>query len=415
MTKQTVMDKKKVEINVSGLKMVKPPALSFKVVVELDKKMEKGAEKDPLLIQEFQNAAMEVYDQTVKTIEQKCKVFDKGFLEMASKGAGKSDLKKQLDGLNNAIRNDVKVAEKAAEINVAKAWVSLQKKKKEWTKFKIKIAVTIAGTLAGLAVSIAAMATSPFSGGAGAALGIIGFVKSGITLATEIGKIAISIDAAKKVVELNLKVVEATAKKTGVYVANEVSGAIFNEFVGTSQPTIKSTEGAADTLSAKYAQIVVKVHELSKVLNKILTQQDKMKKEFMADVDKRLKNHPAPNKTAQRKVIEKQLDDALGDNYAKVTDAIGDVQKMYADTVKWKVPVKTLKIRVKQLSMKDPKALKVFREGLKFASLALAPIDGNSVATTAKDLGMGLGGAVGGYAFDKISSKAIDGTFFDAA
>ncbi len=256
MTKHTVMDKKNVEINVSGLRMVKPPALSFKVVVELDKKMEKGAEKDPLLIQEFQNAAMEVYDQTVKTIEQKCKVFDKGFLEMVSKGASKSDLKKQLDGLNNAIKNDVKVAEKAAEIQVAKAWASLQKKRKEWSKFRIKIATTIVGTLAGLAVSIAAMATSPFSGGAGAALGIIGFVKSGVTLATEIGKIAISIDAAKKVVELNLKVVETAAKKSGVYAANEISGAVFSEFVGISQPTIKSTEGAADTLRIFGAQRV---------------------------------------------------------------------------------------------------------------------------------------------------------------
>jgi hypothetical protein len=40
-------------------------------------------------------------------------------------------------------------------------------------------------------------------------------------------------------------------------------------------------------------------------------------------------------------------------------------------------------------------------------------LDGNGVATKAKDIGMGVGGAVGGYAFDKISSKAIDGSAFD--
>ena len=44
-----------------------------------------------------------------------------------------------------------------------------------------------------------------------------------------------------------------------------------------------------------------------------------------------------------------------------------------------------------------------------------APIDGNSIATGTKDLALGVGGAVGGYAYDKIASKALDGTVFDAA
>jgi len=52
---------------------------------------------------------------------------------------------------------------------------------------------------------------------------------------------------------------------------------------------------------------------------------------------------------------------------------------------------------------------------LKFAALALSPIDGNSIASSAKSLGLGVGGAVGGYVYDKISSKVLDGTVFDAA
>jgi hypothetical protein len=56
---------------------------------------------------------------------------------------------------------------------------------------------------------------------------------------------------------------------------------------------------------------------------------------------------------------------------------------------------------------------RIFREGLKVCSLALAPLDGNGIATTAKDLGLGIGSAVGGYAYDKICSKAIDGSVFD--
>jgi hypothetical protein len=413
MAKYTALNMNNVTISASGLKMVKPPALSFKVEFELDKKIEKEAAKDPLLQQEFKNAAQAVYDQTVKNIEQKCKAFDKAFVEMSSKGAKPADMEKQLKGLNDSIKNDMKVAEKGAEQAILKAWSDLAGKRKEWKTFKIKVFATIAGTLAGLAVSIAAMASSPFSGGAGAAFGIIGFVKSGVTLAGEIAKIAIDINGAKVVVEKNLAVVEAAAKNKGVYTLNEVSAAVFNEFLGISQPSVKTCQSSCDTLKAKYAQMVVKVHDLSKTLDKILKEQEKLKKEFMAEVAKRLKNHPTPNKGAQVKIIEKQLDDALSGNYSKVMTTITKIHTLYDDTKSWDKPVKDLSDRVNQLSIKDPKALKVFREALKFCMLATAPIDGNQIATKAKDLGMGLGGAAGGYVYDKICSKAIDGTVFD--
>lgn len=415
MVKHVVMDMKNVDVGASGLEMVKPPKLSFKVVVELDKKMEKGVEKDPLLQQEFHAGASEVFEQTRDTIEKKCKVFDKAFVEMANKGADKKAMEKQLKGLNDAIKNDIKVGEKAAELAVQKAWTNLQKKKKEWSKFKIKVGVSIAGTLAGLAVSIAAMATSPFSGGAGAAFGIIGLIKSGVTLAKDIGKLAINIDQSKTILVKNLVVVEKAASNKALNATNEVSAAVFQEFLGISQPSVKTVEDAADTLKAKYAQMVVKMHDLSKNLNKILKQQEKLKKEFLAEVGKKLKKHPVKDKKTQLVMISKALDTALAKNYAEVQNAIDKIQIMYADARGWANNIKDLMKRVKALTIKDPKALKVFREGLKFAALALSPIDGNSIATGAKDLALGVGGAVGGYAYDKITSKVLDGTVFDAA
>nr|WP_170775611.1 hypothetical protein [Ruegeria lacuscaerulensis] len=409
------MDMKKVPIKVTGLEMVKPPELSFKVVVELDKKMEKGVEKDPLLQQEFQASASEVLEQTKKTIEQKCKVFDKAFVQMVNKGASDKDMQKQLKGLNDAIKNDMKIAEKGAELAAQKAWTKLQAKKKEWKKFKIKVAVSIAGTVAGLAVSIAAMATSPFSGGAGAAFGILGLIKSGVSLAKDIGKLATDIDTAKKHLLVELKVVEKAAQNKGLYAANEISAAVLNEFVGVAQPSIKTVEDAADTLKAKYAQMVVKVHDLSKKLNKVLKEQDKLKAEFLKEVASKLKKHPVKDKKAQLTMISKALDTALAPNYKAVDEAISKVQIMYADTRTWAPKIKDLMKRVAQLKIKDPKGLKVFREGLKFAALATSPIDGNAIANTTKDLALGVGGAVGGYAYDKITSKALDGTVFDAA
>ncbi|WP_323775931.1 hypothetical protein [Leisingera sp.] len=46
MVKQVEMDLKNLDIKVSGLELVEPPDLSFKVVVELGKKMEKHPVKD---------------------------------------------------------------------------------------------------------------------------------------------------------------------------------------------------------------------------------------------------------------------------------------------------------------------------------------------------------------------------------
>src|SRR5690554_2797558 len=103
MAKLVILDKKSVPINAAGLKFVKPPVYNFKIEVELDKKIEKEASKDPLLLQEFKEEANEVLEQTVATIEQKCKVFDKLFEGMISKGASPQGIEKQLTGLNNAI------------------------------------------------------------------------------------------------------------------------------------------------------------------------------------------------------------------------------------------------------------------------------------------------------------------------
>lgn len=415
MTKVTVMDLKKVPIKSGGLVHVEPPDLSFKVVADLDKKMLKGAEKDPLLQQEFQAQAKEILTQTVTTIEQKCKIFDKLFDDMIKKGASTQDVKKQLVGLNKAIQNDMKVANKAAELGVLQTWKDLQNKRKEWRGFKIKVAVSITGTLAGLGASIAAMATSPFSGGAGAVAGIAGLVKSGVSLAKDINKLAIGIDTAKVQLERNLKFVEAAAKKKGLYTTNEVGAAVLNEFIGVAQPSIKSVQDSAETIKAKYAQMIVKMHDLSKVLNKILAQQEKMKKEFLSEADKKLKKYPMKDTSSEKKKIEAGLDEALSANYKKVEAQIDRVTKMYDKARSWAAKIKDLMKRVAQLELKDSKGLKVFREALKLASTATGVLDGNSVATTAKDLGLGLGESLGGYAYDKITSKALDGTVFDAA
>ena len=236
MAKYTVMDMKKVAISGAGLTVVKPPEVGFKIEFDLPKEIEKEAAKDPLLQQEFKDAAREIMDFTVDMIEKKLKVFDKLFAEMIKKGADDKMMKKQIDGLNAAVKNDMTVAQAMAKDNVLAAWDDLVAKKKEWKKFKIKVAITIIATIVGLAVSIAAMASSPWTGGAGAAFAIIGFIKAGTTLAQEIAKIAMSIDAARKQLEVHLAVVEKASSNKALNAVNEDLPPFFKSFWALRSP-----------------------------------------------------------------------------------------------------------------------------------------------------------------------------------
>lgn len=413
MGKITVLNKANVAISASGLTIIKPPAITFKIEVEVDKKIEKEAAIDKILMKKFEEQAADILKMTVKMVEDKCKVFEKLFQGMMDKGAPPELVKKNLDGLNAALKNDFAVAEVAAKMGVEKVWAELQALRKEWRNFKIKIFATIVGTLAVVAVSIAALAVSGWTGGASAAFAIIGFIKAGVTLAQEIKKIAIGIEAARTELEGHLKVVEATAKNKGLLGANEISAAIFQEFIGIAQPNIKSCGTCFGTLKAKYAQLVVKCHDFSKEAGKIKVKRDLLEKDFMAEVTKRLKAHPTKDKSAQEKLIRSHLIDKL----LKYDDIINrssfEAEKLYETTKAWAPEIAKLGKRVADIEMKDMKGIKLFREGLKLATLALAPLDGNQIATKGFDIGMGIGGAVGGYAYDKFTSGALEGSVFD--
>ncbi len=415
MAKYVVIDMKKVKVSVAGLKFLTEPSLDFKIEVELPKEIEKEASKDPLLQQEFKDGALKVFEMAKTETAKKLKAFDALFDGMIKKGADPKAVQKQVDTVNAVIKNDCAMYKLAAEQTVDKAWNDLKSKRKEWTKFKIKVGVSIFATLAGLAVSIAAMASSPWSGGAGAAFAIIGFIKAGAKLAQDIAKIAMDIDAAKKQVDLNLAVVEKAVKSKGLNAVNEVSAAVFQEFLGISQPSVKTTVSAMDTLKAKYAQMVVNVHDLAKNLNKALENQDKLKKEFLAQAAERIKKHPTTDKAGQLSKIKANFEKEMDKLGTKVMDLIGDVGTLYEKIKGWAKTVTDLGKRVKELESKDPKGLKVFREALKFCMLGTAIFDGNKVATDMQNIGTGIIAAGSSYVYDKITSKALDGTIFDAA
>ena len=407
--------KKKVTVKVAGLTVVIPPTIDFNIEVELDNKIIKEAKSDPLLRKKFKDQANDILVQTQRTVDKKCKIFDKILQGMIDSGEDVKLVKKNLDGLNNALQEDYRVAMIAAEKGVKKVWDQLIALKKEWKKFKIKIKVSIVGALVNIGVGILALLASPFTGGAGGAVAILGFIKAGVTIANNIKKIGGDIVFAKKEFLMHLKTVEAVAKSKGLNVGNEVSGAVLEEFLSISQPTIKSCLSCFETLRAKHAKLILDNHELSTKIQSIQNEQKSLREEFLKATQIFLKKHPTRNKTAEYKKIQSQWDSNTKAGDKLIAQYAGKVLRAYDRNKKDSVDLKNLDQRVKQLMIKDPSGLKVFREGLKFAALGLSLLDANKIASEATDLAIGIGGAAESYVYDKLASKALDGTVFDAA
>lgn len=413
MAKITILDMKGVQVSTAGLTIIKPPQISAKLEIEVDKKIEKEVSLDKILRREFEEEADKIMKMTIKMVEDKCKIFEKLFQGMMDKGEKAEVIKKNLDGLNAALKNDFAVAEAAAVMAFEKAWKHITDARKEWRNFKLKIFATIVGSLAAIAISVAALAASGWTGGASGAFAIIGFIKAGVTLAQQIKKIGQDFQQAVKELEGHLKIVEKTAQSKGLLAANEIAAAVFTEFLGIAQPNIKSCGDCYGTVKAKYAKMIVDVHDMSKNISKIEIERAKMEKDFIAEVDKKLKAHPTKDKANQKKMIEANLKKYMAGLDKNITDKSKALEILYKETKDLAPKVAELGKRMVQIDQKDMKGLKLFREGLKLGTLALTPLDGNNIATKAFDLGMGLGGGAGGYAFDKISSKAIEGSCFD--
>ncbi len=415
MAKHDVLLVKTVDFGAGGLKQVKAPKMSFRVQIDADKKLIAALDKDPLLMADLNDAAKKVYDQFTKSMKTKLASFDKLFVDLIDAGEKKETIEKNVAGLRKSIADEVAVVEKGAELAVMAAYKKLQGKHKEWKKFKIKVAASITGTVAGLITSVTLMAVGGVTGGAGAVIGAAGLIKSAQTLTKDINKIGTDIDSAVKEMEKIITFVEKTAEKKRVFVANEASAAVLQEFLGMSQPSFKMLSNQGELVAAKQAELVVGVHDVAKTLNATLKAQDKFKKEFLSDVGKKLKKHPTTRKKENFAKVQRQLDDALAGNYTLVQKMLDKVIAMNADAKKWDKEVKRLQAIVGKLGKMDTKGLKVLREALKLLGAGLSVIDGNRIVTTSAELTTALVPAGVFYAYDKISSKALDGTVFDAA
>jgi hypothetical protein len=414
MAKITVLSKPNMsaDITVSGLKILEvPKGWSFKVDIELDDKIIKTVQKDTILLQEFNTAALKAYEQTCTAIKSKYTNFEKLLQGMVDKGAPPAEVEKHVKGLNASIEQDKKIGHVGAEHAVQAVWAKWQPKQKEYLKYKIKIAVTIIGAAAGLAISIGLMAATPFTGGASAAFSIIGMFKSAVTLGKEIASAWAEIETSQKVLDKYMKAVEAIAKKNkALSKGNEYTAAVVRQFLGEAQPNIKGCMTQLETIEKKLAGLEVKTHNLGKTLNGILDEQEKLRDGFMKEVNARLGKHPSKEAPAQIKLIEARLDKVIEANTTKVQAAINKVMELYKRFKDAEKTTEDLGKRVEPLKELRGLDNKILENVIYFVDLPLGALNGNAFATQSADLVQGLVPVASSMAYDKISGAVLDKT-----
>lgn len=406
--------KKDLPVKASGLKMIKPPKVTIDFEVELDKKAQKDKDNQVLIVKIY-DAINKKVDALAKEIDRKCTEFDKYFVNLSKSGVSKAAFEKEIKQFDKNIGDLISKGEKEAVQQVEKVWTDYCKTRKEWKKFKFKAKVNIVSSGATALVSLGLMVTGPFTGGASFAASIVGLCKSAITIFNEGRKLTTSIEADKKKLLEHLRFCKSAYDNVATQTANEVSAAIFNEFLSVSQPSVKTCQATHKQLKAKHSKMIGTVGNLSSTIPQIIEDQKKLRKEFMAHVKYRIEKHPTPDKKAQQKKIEAALDKHMDPYYKVLEKAMDDVAKAHKECEAWESEIDNLGKAVEELSIKDPVALKAFREALKLAALSQAALDGNKLISSAKDAAAGLGTAGGGYVYDKLKSKVLDGTVLDAA
>ena len=401
------------------LKVIEPPTGShFAVTVEFDAKIIKTIEKDPLLQQQMQVAAKKVYDELIDAIADNVKKADKEGIKLEDTNQLKKlpQLKIALDHDND--RAEAKAASEA-QADVQKVWESLKSKHEEYKQYKIKAAVSVAAGAGGLAVSLALVGGSVATGGASAAFGVIGTIKSGLALAEQITSLALSAEMALKVLRVEIQTLHANlaasmAKKYAVQ-ANEYAAAVVKTFVGISQPTVKKCREHLETVEQKINGIDLDSHELAKDLNKILADIPSFKKAFLASARTRLEKHPSSKAMAQLAGITSRLE-------AYVTPTEKEVAKLIDNIHALQARVKTTSGHVDELGVKlnfmegkiDTKGPAYLEMALKAIDVPLALIgDGNAMVKGVGDFAKNLAPSVADFAIDRVSAKVFDGSFLE--
>ena len=154
----------------------------------------------------------------------------------------------------------------------------------------------------------------------------------------------------------------------------------------------------------------MKAHNCAKALNGILDAQQKLKADFLKEVNNRLSKHPSENAPAQISLIKARLETELGRNEAQVMAFIEKTEKLHERFKAAEEFTKQLAVRV--IPLKELRGIDnvILENLLYFADMPLGAPNGDVLASASSDLVSGSVRVAAGMTFDKLTGAVLDKT-----
>jgi hypothetical protein len=393
--------------------MTHPKGMKFAIEVDLPKEVE----SDKLLAQELWLGVGAIYRDLVSRIAENLKNTDRGAVQLRNNREVEK-LKKLIEVVNRGIQGAVKIAEDAAARSVQTNFDKLKSKRKDYTKYKIKIVVTITGAAVGLATSIALIAATGFSGGASGVIGIVSMTKSVAVIATEVISAAQTVEQSISTLKVQIAAINkiwGDAKGKGKAVrgaANEVMAAVFKEFLGLPLASAKQCKSNADTAMDKLGGLEVNTHDMAKKVTKLMLESSNMQKDFVAKANEKLKKHPDPQ------AVQKYGPKLIGNLQKAVKPGTDAIKALMMEIDKNMRRVDACKVEMARLSKEvdeiykirtssklTENAYKVLDNSLAVINNALlGALSGNGLVQGAQNIAANVVPVAGLFAYDKVSA-----------
>ncbi len=333
-------------------KAIKGKKLPFRVSLDVDSGAYDAVRKDALLQAKITEAASGKYKTYMKVMASSLKKHDAAYQKAKDQKTGDKILAAFEKDFKSNTRAFVADAQKAAQ----KAWEDVKTTKAEYRKYQIKAGVDLALDSLSLAGGVIGTAGAVATGGWGLIVSLYGVIKTLISVAMKVYKLAIDADKMQKRVTTGLKKVQKSydRKRKELSGAKDTGKAFINSILGADFiPSLTSVKADNDQYKSKIQGVDVGAHKLAQKLNQVLAQIDKI--EAMPEV-----------KTSKKmKPVIKKLRSATANLIDKIINMQGQVAKGKAFN-------QNTARAIKELESLEPKKWKYIQKGLPIIDIALA-------------------------------------------
>ena len=327
------VSKKLAEVPTKRVKI--PAGITLLLIIELEDDLYKRLIKDPVWIHRVQERAnakalpvIEALKTKVKDADAKAEKFDTKTAAIFSNDLN-AFLKQKMDAAGAEMAKDVD-----------KFFEEYKKGQTDLLKFRIKSGAKI--TLNGISI-VGAVAVSAASHGALAPAGIVAIARSGVVIAQECAKLATTADQIAKLIQGELKILQAilikdmanaSTKQKVAQGTKEAALGVVSGLLGVETPSLKNCKSHIEVHKVDIAKLDKQSHELGKTIPHAMDEEEKWRKKF-DDAKKSLPADKVGKIVQKKEQAEKALHQMLEATFkvGKAVNRANERQELFEKTL----------------------------------------------------------------------------------